>query len=248
LKNRCFTTSPFVAGTIAVSLFALAGIANAQDNDRVPVNLGTAGNFVILTKTGITDVPTSAVTGDVGTSPISGSADLLSCPEVTGTVYSVDAAGPKPCSVKSPTTLTLAVLDMQNAYKDAAGRTLPDFSELGAGNIGGLTLAPGLYKWSTSVRIPTDVTISGLPDDVWIFQIAGNLRLANGVRVHLSGGASAKNVFWQVAGIANLGTTSHMQGIILSKTMIAMQTGAAITGRLYAQTAVTLQMNVVKHP
>ncbi len=137
---------------------------------------------------------------------------------------------------------------MQHAYTDAAGRTLPDFINLGAGNIGGLTLAPGLYKWGTSVRIPTDITISGNPDDVWIFQIAGNLKLSNAIAVHLSGGAQAKNIFWQVAGLTTLGTTSHFEGILLCKTLIAMQTGASINGRLFSQTAVTLQKNVVtKH-
>ena len=137
---------------------------------------------------------------------------------------------------------------MQLAYTDAAGRTLPDFINLGAGNIGGLTLAPGLYKWGTSVRIPTDITISGNPDDVWIFQIAGNLKLSNAIAVHLSGGAQAKNIFWQVAGLTTLGTTSHFEGILLCKTLIAMQTGASINGRLFSQTAVTLQKNVVtKH-
>ena len=111
--------------------FALVGNAYAQDPDRSPVLLGAAGRFVILTEAGITDVPTSAVTGDVGTSPITGAADLLTCTEVTGTIYSVDAAGPFPCSVMDPTLLTAAVLDMQPAYTDAAGRTKPDFIESG---------------------------------------------------------------------------------------------------------------------
>jgi len=137
---------------------------------------------------------------------------------------------------------------MQAAYTDAAGRVKPDFTELGTGKIGGMTLVPGLYKWGTGVQIPTDVTLSGGPSDVWIFQIAGNLNLSNGIAVHLSGGALAKNIFWQVAGLASLGTTSHFEGIILSQTMIAMQTGASINGRLYAQTAVTLQMNAVTQP
>ena len=240
-------TKTFTAAIIASALFAFAGSAHAQDPDRTPVALGAAGNFVILTKAGITDVPTSAVTGNVGTSPITGAADLVTCKEVTGTIYSVDSAGPA-CRVIDPTRLTAAVLAMQHAYTDAAGRTLPDFINLGGGNIGGLTLIPGLYKWGTSVRIPTDITLSGNPDDVWIFQIAGNLKLSNAIAVHLSGGAQAKNIFWQVAGLATLGTTSHFEGTILSKTLIAMQTGASINGKLFSQTAVTLQKNVVtKH-
>jgi hypothetical protein len=246
IRQVVMSVKPLFLGTIAVSV--LAGSAFAAAPGPAPVNLQSAGNFVILTKTGITDVPTSAVTGNIGTSPITGAADLLTCTEVTGNVYSDDAAGPSPCSVATPSNLTVAVLDMQDAYLDAAGRVKPDFTELGAGNIGGLTLIPGLYKWGTSVKVPTDVTVSGGPNDVWIFQIAGNLQVSNGIAVHLAGGAQAKNIFWQVAGLANFGTTSHIEGIVLSKTMIAMQTGATINGRLYAQTAVTLQMNSVTQP
>jgi hypothetical protein len=213
-----------------------------------PVNLGKAGTFAILTKTGITDVHTSAVTGDVGVSPITGASMLLTCTEVSGKVYSVNAAGPLPCKVTDATLLTAAVGDMQFAYTDAAGRTSPDFTELGAGEIGGLTLAPGLYKWGTGVSISNDVTLSGGPTDVWIFQVAGKLKEANGKRITLAGGALAKNIFWQVADVVTIGTTAHFEGIILAKTMIAVNTGATVNGRLFAQTAVTLQMNSVTQP
>ena len=213
-----------------------------------PVNLGQAGSFAILSKTGITDVYASAVTGNVGVSPITGAALLLRCNEVSGQVFTADAAGPLPCAVTDPSRLTLAVGDMEFAYIDAAGRVLPDFIALGAGEIGGKTLAPGLYKWSTNVSISTDITLSGSPDAVWIFQIAGKLKQANGVRVILAGGALAKNIFWQVAGDATIGTTAHFQGILLGKTLIAVNTGATVNGRLLAQTAVTLQMNSVKQP
>ena len=137
---------------------------------------------------------------------------------------------------------------MQTAYTDAAGRSNPDFTELGRGNIGGMTLAPGLYKWGTSVNITTDVTLSGSENDTWIFQIAGNLKESNGITVHLKGGALAKNVFWQVAGLTMLGTTSNFEGIILCNTLIAVQTHATVNGRLFSQTAVTLQMNKITQP
>jgi len=236
----------FLTGISTVGLGLLAASLSAQS--LAPLNLGAAGEYVILSQTGITDVPKSAVTGNIGTSPITGAADLLTCTEVTGYVYSVDAAGPGPCSVMNPVGLTAAVSDMQTAYTIAAGLPSPYATELGAGNIGGLTLVPGLYKWGTSVLIPADVTLSGGPDDVFIFQIAQNLALANGIAVHLTGGVQAKNIFWQVSGQALFGTTSHMEGIVLSKSLIAMQTGASINGRLFAQTAVTLQMNAVTQP
>ena len=237
-----------ITSITALTLLALAGSALAAGPGPAPVNLRSAGDFVILTKAGITDVPTSAVTGDVGTSPITGAADLLTCTEVTGMVVSANAAGPLPCYMKNPTRLTTAVLDMQTAYTDAAGRSNPDFTELGRGNIGGMTLAPGLYKWGTTVNLHTDVTLSGSENDVWIFQIAGSLIESNGIAVHLKGGAQAKNVFWQVGGLVTLGTTSHFEGIVLSKTVIAVQTHASVNGRLFSQTAVTLEMNKVTQP
>ncbi|MFC6519989.1 ice-binding family protein [Undibacterium arcticum] len=184
---------------------------------QAPVNLGTAGTFAILSKTGITDVYASAIIGDVGTSPITGAALLLTCGEVTGKIYVVDAAGPLPCAVNDATSLTAAVGDMGTAYLDAEGRTSPDFTELGAGEIGGLTLAPGLYKWGTDLLISTDVTLSGGPNDVWIFQVAGQLNQANATRVTLAGGALAKNIFWQVADNVSIGTTAHFEGVVLAK-------------------------------
>lgn len=212
------------------------------------VNLGVAGNFAILSKSGITNVYQSVITGDIGSSPITGAAILLTCSEVAGTIYSVDAAGPLPCTVTNATRLTTSVGDMETAYTDAAGRTNPDFLNVGAGDIGGKTLTPGIYKWTSAVVIPTDITISGGPDDVWIFQVDGTLIMSSGVRITLSGGAQAKNIFWQTADAVTLGTTSHFEGIILGKTGINMQTGATINGRLLAQTAVTLQMNTVTNP
>jgi hypothetical protein len=134
------------------------------------------------------------------------------------------------------------------AYDDAAGRLSPDFTELGAGEIGGLTLTPGLYKWSTNLKISTDVTLSGGPDDVWIFQVAGTLNQANSTRVTLAGGALAKNIFWQVAGAATLGTNAHFEGVVLGKKLISVNTGTSVNGRLLAQTAVTLQMNAITEP
>jgi hypothetical protein len=161
---------------------------------------------------------------------------------VTGQIFAANYNPP------TPAVLTTAVLDMQTAYTNAAGRTLPDFTELGAGNINGLTLAPGLYKWGTGVSIPSAVTLSGGVNDVWIFQIAQNLTVGNGAMVTLTGGAQARNVFWQVAGAATIGTTANFKGIILSHTLISLNTGAIMTGRALAQTAVTLNATAITNP
>jgi hypothetical protein len=223
--------------------------SNKPGDERiVTVELGTAKDFAILSKSGITNVPPSAITGNVGTSPITGAALLLTCPQVSGTIYSVDAAGPLACRVTDAPGLGIAVGDMQTAYTDAAGRSIPNYLNLGAGTIGGRTLLPGLYKFTSAVNIPTDITISGSPNDIWIFQVAGTLTMSSAVRMTLEGGAQASNIFWQVSGAVTLGTTSHFEGNLLGATSIAVQTGATVNGRLLAQTAVTLQMNTVTVP
>lgn len=218
-----------------------------------PVNLGTAGDYVILAKSAVSTVPTSAITGDVALSPAAatfltgfsltmdaGNAFSKS-PQVTGNLFAADYAPP------TPSKLTTAVLDMELAFTDAAARA-PDVTELGAGDIGGMTLAPGVYKWGTGLMIPTNVILQGSGTDVWIFQVAQGLLLAGGTNVILSGGAQPKNVFWQVAGLVKLGTTSHFEGVVLSQTSITLQTGASVTGRLLAQTAVDLDSSTVTEP
>src|SRR4249919_2149543 len=234
-----------MAMMLAVVAFGASSAAMAA---QAPVDLGVAGTFAVLSKSGVTDVYPSAVTGNVGSSPITGAAILLRCKEVSGAIFSVNAAGPLPCTVTAAPYLTLAVLDMQIAYLDAERRVSPNFVALGAGEIGGKTLRPGLYKWGTGVKISSNVTLMGGPNDVFIFQIAGTLLQANATRVTLARGAQAKNVFWQVAGGVAIGTTAHMEGIVLSRTNIAVKTGASVHGRLLAQTAVTLQMNTVTQP
>lgn len=235
----------FIIPIAAISMLAAGTTSAVAGAPEAPVDLGSAGNFTVLAKSGITDVYRSTINGDVGVSPITGAALHLRCDEVTGTIYTANAAGPLPCRVTDPTRLTAAVGDMETAYNDAAGRTLPDATNLGGGHIGGLTLAPGLYKWTSNVSIADDLTLAGGPDDVFILQIAGTLRQASAKNVILSGGAQAKNVFWASAGAVTLGTDSHFEGTILSKTMIAMNTRSTINGGLFAQTAVTLQMNTV---
>jgi hypothetical protein len=237
----------------AYSFDPLADVTSEDDSSDTKkgpyaVDLGRAGSFSILSKSGITDVYRSAIVGDVGTSPITGAALLLTCEEVDGAIYTVDAAGPYPCAKSNASNLTVAVSHMEAAYVDAAGRSSPDFIELGAGEIGGLTLEPGLYKWSSGVTISTDVTFSGGPDDVWILQIAGTMNEAVSTKVTLAGGALASNIFWQVAEATTIGSYAHFEGVILSKTMIAVNTGASVNGRLLAQTAVTLQMNTITAP
>ncbi len=237
-----------ILGLFLVQVVSAAGPA--------PVNLGSAGSFAILSKSGISTTGTTSIVGNIGVSPaaatyitgfgltMDSSNQFATSSLVTGKAYAADYTPP------TPTTMTTAVSDMQTAYTDAAGRTNPTATELGAGNIGGMTLAPGLYKWSTGLTIPTSVTLNcqGNSSSVFIFQIAQTLNLGNGAAITLSGGCQPQNIFWQVAGQASLGTTSNFEGIILSQTAIVVNTGATVNGRLMAQTAVTLDADTVTMP
>ena len=264
-----FTPTNFLAAgmtytaTITTGAKDLAGNALAANTDwsfttggnvstLAVVELGTAGNYVILAKTAINNSSTSAVTGDLGLSPaatsyvtglaLTDATGYATSAQVTGKIYAANMVDP------TPINLTTAVNNMITAYNDAAGRPSPDFTELGSGNIGGKTLVPGLYKWSNTVTMPTHVTLSGSATDVWIFQIAGNFTVSSAMNMTLSGGALAKNIFWQVAGQATFGTTSHIEGVILSMTGITFQTGSSLNGRALAQTAVILDKNAITKP
>lgn len=216
------------------------------------VNLGTAGNYVLLAKTAISTVPASAVTGDVGISPaaetyitgfdLTDATGYATSPQITGKVYASDMASP------TPSNLTTAVSDMETAFTDAAGRVTPDFVELHVGNLGGKTLIPGLYKWGNTVIAPASFEISGDENSIWIFQIAGDLTVSSDINVTLTGGAQAKNIIWQVSGEVNVGTNAHFEGIILSMTAINFNTGASLNGRALAQSAITLDQNTITQP
>ncbi|MEK7575452.1 MAG: ice-binding family protein [Patescibacteria group bacterium] len=218
------------------------------------VNLRSAESFTILAKSGISTTGATVVVGDIGVSPVSAtyitgfglilpvSSPFSKSTLVTGKVYASDYTTP------TPTNLTTAIGDMQTAYNDAVGRVSPTATELGAGNIGGLTITPGLYKWGTSVAISSDVTLSGGANDVWIFQIAQTLNISSGKQVVLAGGAQAGNIFWVVTGQTTIGTNAVFNGNILDQTAIVLNTGAKLNGRALAQTAVTLDSNAVAVP
>jgi len=250
-------TATITTGAKSVSGFPIANnftwsFTTGVASTLAVVNLGAAGNYVLLAKTAITNISTSAITGDLGLSPaatsyvtgfsLTNATGYATSAQVTGQIFAADMAAP------TGINLTTAVENMITAYNDAAGRPTPDFVELGTGNLGGMTLTPGLYKFTTNVTLPSNVTISGGANDVWIFQISQDLLMSNGVQLNLIGGAQAKNIFWQVAGQATFGTTSHFEGIILSMTGITFQTGASFKGRALAQTAIVLDGNAIVLP
>jgi hypothetical protein len=221
-------------------------------------NLGSAGSYVLLAKTGITNVTGSSITGgNVGLSPAAASyiTGFTPMPIDPSGVYSTSSSVVAPGKIyasdyttPTPSNLTTAVLSMQTAYTDAAGRTPPDHLNLASGNLGGLTLTPGLYNWGNTVTIPTDVTLAGGANDVWIFQITNDLDLSSAKSVILSGGAQAKNIFWQVAGQVTIHANAHFEGVILSKTAITLQTTASLHGRALAQSLIAIDNNAVTAP
>jgi len=247
---------PAILISVMIVVLGFYATIPAQAVGPPTVNLGTAGNYVILSETGISSTGTTSIVGDIGVSPyaatsISGnfaltldaSGQFSTSPLVTGHVYAADYASP------TPSNLGTAIADMMTAYNDSALRTSPDHTNLYAGDLTGQTLTPGLYNYTTGVIVSAGgVTISGAASDIWIFQVALDLGLADGAHVTLSGGAVTSNIFWQVAGQVTLGTGAVMMGIILCKTAIVMNTGAALEGRALAQTAVTLDASTVVTP
>jgi len=241
--------------TITIIVLGLLAISHSAYAAGPPaVNLRSAANFTILAETGVTNVPTSAITGNIGLSPaaatfITGfslvldpSGTFSTSTQVTGEIFAASYASP------TPSMLTTAIGDMQTAYTDASGRTNPDFSNLGTGEIGGLTLTPGLYEWTTGVTVSSAPTFSGSSSDTWILQIAGTLTVANAQTMLLAGGANSANIIWAVASGVTLGTTSHFEGVILGQTGITVETGGSMNGRALAQTLVALQQATLVPP
>jgi hypothetical protein len=226
------------------------------------IDLGAAANYVILSEAGITYTPvatvssTPKITGNLGVSPaaattIAGFA--LDLPAggtyststlVSGAIYAPGYAPP------TPSNLTTAVNDKLTAYNAAAGMA-PAGGGLttacpGVGNLGGLTIVPGVYNCANAVTIPTNVTLSGA--GIYVFQFAQTLTQAASMQVILTNGALPENVFWQVAGAVSIGASAHMEGVILSASNIALVTNATVKGRLYSATSVAMDSNTVTQP
>ena len=217
-----------------------------------PVALGTAGTYAILAKAGISGI-IGTVTGDLGVSPAAATSitgfsltadatnTYATSAQVTGKIYAASYVAP------TPAHLTLAVADMELAFTDAAGR-IPQVTGLASGLIGGLTLPPGDYAWTTDVAVAADVVLDGGPDEIWVLQLAQDLHLSAHARIVLAGGALAKHVFWQVSGAVTLAASAELTGIVLTKTAVTLAAGATVHGRLLAQTAVDADGGTVIAP
>ena len=226
-----------LAGNALASNFAWSFTTAAATAGQAPVVLGSATTFEVLAGSTVTSIGATTVNGDLGLSPgtaVTGFPPGL----VNGTIHAGDAAAAQ------------AQLDLTTAYNDAAGRTVGAITV--AGNLGGQTLAPGLYKSTSSLEISSgDLTLDAQGDAnaVFIFQMASTLTTTAGRQVILSGGAKAANIFWQVGSSATLGTTSVFKGNILALASITVTTGATVEGRLLARTAaVTLDSNTIQLP
>lgn len=226
-----------VAGNGLASNHSWSFTTSATANGQAAPVLGGAGAFVVLAGSTVTSTGATALTGDLGVSP--GTAVTGFPPGTfTGAMHAGDAAS------------AVGMTDLTTAYNDAAGRTLGPVSV--AGNLGGLTLPPGLYKSTSSLAISSgDLTLDAQGDAnaVFIFQMASTLTTTSGRAVVLAGGAKASNVFWQVGSSATLGTTSVFKGTVMANQSITLSTGATLNGRALARIgAVTLAGNAAVLP
>jgi hypothetical protein len=223
----------------------------------------TAGNYVILAMSGISTVPNSVITGDIGVS--SHHDATITSTAMTGFSLTMDASGEFSTSTQvvgkasgpdylapTPAILAAAVSDMEAAYIDMANRVNTDFARInpGAATFGsaGNPLTPGVYTFTSGVTIPGDITFSGSSTDIFIIQIAGNVVLSGNKNVILSGGARAENIFWQIAGNVMVEAGAHMKGILLVKTDVTFATASSLSGRVLAQTACNLQAATITEP
>jgi hypothetical protein len=205
------------------------------------LDLLTLETFAILAGSTVTNTGNSVVDGDLGLSPgtsVTGFFDIDAGPGIlNGTFHITDGAAAQ------------AQLDLTALYLDLEGRT---GATTVAGNIGGQTLSPGIYKSTSTLAVSSgELTLDGGGDTgaIFIFQIASTLDLTPGRQIILTGGAQAKNVFWQVGSSATLDTTSVFKGTIMALTSITVNTGADVEGRLLARNgAVTLDDNAVVVP
>jgi Ice-binding-like len=222
-------------------------------------NLTTAAGYAIFSDTGITNVPTSNITGNMGTAAAATSitgfaldlpaaSPFSTSAQVNGKVYANNYAVP------TPANMTAASTAMGAAYVSASTRTVSTpattYENAASGNIIPTTsLPPGVYHWSTNVTIPLDITITGSATDVWIFNVDGTLAMTAGKTITLSGGALPQNIFWRVAGAVSIGAASHFEGIVLGFTSIDFLAGSSIHGRLLSQTGlINLQSTTVTQP
>jgi uncharacterized repeat protein (TIGR01451 family) len=219
-------------------LFMLCGAAAiCQHAAELPVALGSAGTFTALAGSTVTNTGPTIVNGDVGVSAGSAVTGFPPGTVVGGAIHAAD--GPA----------ALAQLDLTTAYNNAAGRNVAPVTV--AGDLGGLTLAPGLYKSTSTLGITGVLRLDGggNPNAVWIFQVASALTTASGSQIILQGGAQAANIFWQVGSSATLGTTSIFNGTIMAQASVSIATGAALNGRALARTgAVSLDSNTAINP
>ena len=231
IKNKTLSVWGTTLGLALAVIFVRHDATAAQ----TPVALGAAATFGVLAGPTVTSTGATTVNGDLGVSPGN---TVTGAPTVNGTLHLGDAVAAQ------------AQLDLTTAYNDAAGRTVGAVAV--AGNLGGLTLTPGLYKSTSSLEISSgDLTLDaqGNANAVFIFQMASTLTTTAGRQVILSGGAQAANVFWQVGSSATLGTTSVFKGTILADQSITLTTGATLDGRALARSAaVTMDANIVTIP
>jgi hypothetical protein len=204
---------------------------------QLPVQLSSAGNFAVLAGSTVTSTGQTSVTGDIG---VSSGSSITGFPpgRLVGALHAADP------------TAAQGIADLTTAYNDAAGRTL--CATTVAGNLGGQTLAPGLYKSTSSLAISAgDLTLDakGDGDAVFIFQMASTLTTTAGRQVVLTGGARSTNIFWQVGTSATFGTTTSFQGTVMADQAITLNTGAALNGRALARIgAVALDNNNIVKP
>ena len=240
-----------VVGVSATTILLLGTASVPVASAATTVNLGAAAPFAVLAGSEVTDVPISAIHGDVGLSPAAGSNyHGLTQSQVTGTIYSTNAAGPTGY-VEDPGLLQTAKSDLTTAFVSAQGQLPTQTFVTGDNQLGGKVLTPGVYAFgaasTANITAASPLVLNG--SGVYIFQASSSLVTASGSVVELENGANACNVFWTVGSSATLGSGSTFVGTLMALTSATVDSTATVSGRVLAQTAaVTLDANTITVP
>ena len=229
------------ANTIKATSGSISGFASVTVTSASPSvgpSLGTAAAFAVLGSTAVSCTGVSNIAGDVGVAPAGA---------VTGF--------PAPCTISAPgratphindAVATTAQADVTPAYNALAA--MPCGTALTGQDLGGKTLAPGVYCFTSSAQLTGILTLAGPANGLWVFQVASALTTGTSAQVVLSGGAQAKNVFWQIGSSATLGQTTAFQGNIIAAVSVTLVQGASLHGRALSKAGVTMDTNIITLP
>lgn len=229
------------------------------------IDLGTAGEYVVLAKDDINHKSESRITGRTGEGSKAEESDEMRSDrsdrmekdrayadsvrqQTSDDVLVLESNESQRDTTAPEPDLSQALEDMMSAFDDASMQSAEESKIYDDENFQTAELTPGVHEWNNSVDIESDVTLSGGEDDVWLIKVTDNLTVNENTMFTLSSDVRSENVFWYVEGEVSIGENAHFEGIILSMEDITLEKGATLNGRMYSQSSITLDDNTISEP